>query len=191
MLQPLSSIWFYHEEFCLWPYGVYLLLSLMRCTRYFILAERWMLSTLSGRSFSSTWARPSFLSMRKTVGSWWKQDMLMASLERYKFICRVVGDAESVVNRMVLCWMPTERLIISVICKVRGCWEVVENLTVADVAHPFVTNRVMSVFQQQLIHVQNGCMSDDPEHLPYIQVGTVNFHNTRTSSTLLCITKGH
>ena len=34
----------------------------------------------------------------------------------------------------------------------------VENLTVADVAYPFVTNRVMSVFQQQLIHVRNGCI---------------------------------
>ena len=42
---------------------------------------------------------------------------------------------------------------------------VVENLTVADVAYPFVMNRVMSVFQQQLIHVQNGCTSDDPDHL--------------------------
>ena len=48
--------------------------------------------------------------------------MLIASLERYKFTCRVVGDAESVVNRMVLvlnahreidhqCHMQGERLL--------------------------------------------------------------------------------
>ena len=54
----------------------------------------------------------------------------------------------------------------------------VDNITVADVAYPLVTTRVASVFQQQLIHVRNGCISDDPHHLPYAKVGTVNLHMT-------------
>ena len=31
------------------------------------------------------------------------------------------------------------------------------NLTVADIAHPLITQRVMDAFQQQLIHIHNGC----------------------------------
>lgn len=54
----------------------------------------------------------------------------------------------------------------------------VDNLTVADVAYPLITSRVMGVFQQQLVHVCNGCISDDPERLPYVKVGTVNYHST-------------
>ena len=54
----------------------------------------------------------------------------------------------------------------------------VDNLTVADVAYPLVTRRVMSVFQQQLVHVRNGCIFDNPDHLPYVKVGTVNYHST-------------
>ncbi len=34
------------------------------------------------------------------------------------------------------------------------------------------------VFQQQLVHVRNGCISDDPNHLPYVRVGAINFHHT-------------
>jgi len=37
---------------------------------------------------------------------------------------------------------------------------------------------VAGVFQQQLVHISNGCVSDDPEHLPYVTVGSVNFHST-------------
>ena len=54
----------------------------------------------------------------------------------------------------------------------------VDNHTVADVAYPLVTKRLMGVFQQQIAHVHNGCISDDPEHLPYVKVGTVNYHST-------------
>ena len=36
----------------------------------------------------------------------------------------------------------------------------------------------MDEFQQQLVHVHNGCISDDPDHLPYVKVGTVNYHST-------------
>ncbi len=54
----------------------------------------------------------------------------------------------------------------------------VDNLTVADVAYPLVTQRLTGVFQQQLVHVRNGCISDDPDHLPYAEVGTINYHLT-------------
>jgi hypothetical protein len=52
-----------------------------------------------------------------------------------------------------------------------------DQLSVADVASP-LTDRVMAVCQQQLVHVRNGCISDDLECLPYLKVGTVNFHST-------------
>ena len=51
----------------------------------------------------------------------------------------------------------------------------VDDLTVADVAYPLVTRRVTAVFQQQLVHVRNGCIS---EHLPFVKVGTINYHST-------------
>ena len=35
-----------------------------------------------------------------------------------------------------------------------------------------VTKRLTGVFQQQLVHVRNGCIFDDPERLPYIKVTT-------------------
>ena len=37
---------------------------------------------------------------------------------------------------------------------------------------------MIGVFQQQLIHVRNGCISDDPEHLLYVSVGTINYRST-------------
>ena len=55
----------------------------------------------------------------------------------------------------------------------------VDNITVADIAYyPLVTKRMIGVFQQQLVHVRNGCISDDPEHLPYVSVGTINYRLT-------------
>ena len=57
------------------------------------------------------------------------------------------------------------------------CLEV-DNLTLADIAYPLVTKRVIGIFLWQLIHVRNGCISDDPDHLPYLKVGTINFHST-------------
>ena len=54
----------------------------------------------------------------------------------------------------------------------------VDNLIVTDIAYPLITRRVMSVFQQQLVHVRNGCISDDPKHLPYVKVGMINYHST-------------
>ena len=37
---------------------------------------------------------------------------------------------------------------------------------------------VISVFQQQLVHVQNGYISDNPECLMYVKVGTIDYHST-------------
>ena len=99
-------------------------------------------------------------------------------VERYKFIRRVVGDAESVANRMVMVLNAHRELDRQCRMQAEAAGMEVENLTVADVAYPLVTNRVMSVFQQQLINVRNGCISDDPERLPYVQVGTVNLTRT-------------
>ena len=52
-----------------------------------------------------------------------------------------------------------------------------DDITVADVAYPLVTKKVMGVFQQQLVHVRNGCISDHPNKLPYVKINTINFHN--------------
>ncbi len=53
-----------------------------------------------------------------------------------------------------------------------------DDLTVADIAYHLITNRVISVFKNQLVHVKNGCISDDPERLPFVKVGTINYHTT-------------
>ena len=53
----------------------------------------------------------------------------------------------------------------------------VDNLTVANVTYPLVKKRLMGVFQQQLIHVHEVCISDDPERLLHVKVGTVNYHS--------------
>ena len=37
---------------------------------------------------------------------------------------------------------------------------------------------IAGVFQQQLVHVRNECVSNDPDHLPYVRVGSINFHST-------------
>lgn len=34
------------------------------------------------------------------------------------------------------------------------------------------------MIQQQLFHVCHGCISDDPECLPYVKVGAINYHST-------------
>lgn len=98
--------------------------------------------------------------------------------KRVKFICRVVGEPESVAERMILV-LKAHREIDAQCCKqaeVAGMG--VENLTVADIAYPLITMRVASVFQQQLVHVRNGCISDDSDRLPYVKVGMINYHST-------------
>lgn len=98
--------------------------------------------------------------------------------ERVKFICRVVGELVSVAERMVLVFKTHRELDFQCRSQAEAAGMEVDNLTVADVAYPLVTKRLMGVFQQQLVHVRNGCISDDPEHLPYVKVGTVNYHLT-------------
>ena len=39
-------------------------------------------------------------------------------------------------------------------------------------------NALIAGVFQQLVHVRNGYISDDPDHLPYVRVGSINFHNT-------------
>ena len=84
--------------------------------------------------------------------------------ERVKYIRRVVGDPQSVTDRHDLYVLNAHREIDHQ-CHIQAeaAGMNVENLTVADVAYPLVTSRVMGVFQRQLVHVQNGCISDDPE----------------------------
>ena len=98
--------------------------------------------------------------------------------ERVKFIRRVVGEPESVAERMVLVLKTHRELDCQCRTQAEAAGMEVDNLTIADVAYPLVTKRLTGVFQQQLVHVRNGCISDDLERLPYVKVGTVNYHST-------------
>jgi hypothetical protein len=98
--------------------------------------------------------------------------------ERVKFIRRVVGEPESVAERMILVLKAHREVDTQCRTQAEAAGMRVDDLTVADVAYPLVTRRVAAVFQQQLIHVQNGCISDDPERLPFVKVGTINYHST-------------
>ena len=98
--------------------------------------------------------------------------------ERVKFVRRVVGEPESVARRMILVLKAHREIDTQCRSQAEAAGLEVDNLTVADIAYPLVTKCVICVFQQQLIHVRNGCISDNPDHLPYVKVGTVNFHST-------------
>lgn len=98
--------------------------------------------------------------------------------ERVKFIRRVVGEPESVAERMILVVKAHREIDAQCRTQAEAADMKVDDLTVADVAYPLVTRRVTAVFQQQLVHVRNGCISDDPEHLPFVKVGTINYHST-------------
>ena len=54
----------------------------------------------------------------------------------------------------------------------------VDDITVADVAYPLITKKIMGVFQQQLVHLRNGCILDNLKKLPDVKINTINFHNT-------------
>ena len=90
----------------------------------------------------------------------------------------MVVEPESVAERMILVLKAHRELDFQCRSQAEAAGLEVDNLTVADIAYPLVTRRVMDLFQQQLIHVRNGCISDDPEHLPYVKVGTINYHST-------------
>ena len=98
--------------------------------------------------------------------------------ERVKFIRRVVGEPESVAKRMILVLKAHREIDSQCRSQAEAAGLEVDNLTVADIAYPFITKRVICVFQQQLVHVRNSCISDDPDHLPFVKVGTINFHST-------------
>ena len=99
-------------------------------------------------------------------------------VERVKFIRRVVGEPETVVERMDLVLKAHQELDHQCHSQAQAAGLEVDNLTVTDVAYPLATRRLISVFQQQLVHVRNGCISDDPERLPYVNLGTINYHST-------------
>ena len=98
--------------------------------------------------------------------------------ERVKFIRRVVGEPESVAERMILVLKAHKELDVQCRTQAQAAGMEVDNISVAGVAYPLITRRLIGVFQQQLVHVRNGCISDDPDHLPYVKVGTINFHST-------------
>ena len=98
--------------------------------------------------------------------------------ERVKCIRRVVGEPESVASRMILVLKAHREIDAQCRSQAEAAGLEVDNLTVADIAYPLVKKRVICIFQQQLVHVRNGCISDDPDHLPYVKVGTINFHST-------------
>ena len=98
--------------------------------------------------------------------------------ERVKFIHRVVGEPESAAERMILVLKAHRELDLHCRTQAEAAGMEVDNLTVDNIAYPLVTKRLMGVFHQQFVHVCNGCISDDPERLPYVKVGTVNYHST-------------
>ena len=48
-------------------------------------------------------------------------------------------------------------------------------LSPADIGYSLITKKFLGVLQNQLVHVRNGCISDDPNNLPYQTVRTVNY----------------
>ena len=98
--------------------------------------------------------------------------------ERVKFIRRAVGEPENVAARMTLVLKAHQEIDRQCRSQAEAAGMAVDNITVADVAYPLVTKKLIAVYQQQLVHVQNGCISDDPERLPYVKVGTINYHST-------------
>ena len=67
--------------------------------------------------------------------------------ERVKFIRRVVGEPESVAKRMVLVLKAHRELDSQCRSQAEAAGMEVDNLTVADVAYPLVTKRLIGVFQ--------------------------------------------
>ncbi len=98
--------------------------------------------------------------------------------ERVKFIRRIVGDPDSVADRMMLVLQGHRELDNQCRIQAEAAGMKISDLSVADVAYPLITKRVIEVFKLQLIHVRNGCISDEMDHLPYVRVGTINFHST-------------
>ena len=90
----------------------------------------------------------------------------------------MVGEPESVAKLMILVLKAHREIDSQCHSQAEAAGLEVDNLMVADIAYPLITKCVICVFQQQLVHVRNGCISDDPDHLPFVKVGTINFHST-------------
>ena len=84
--------------------------------------------------------------------------------ERVKFIRRVVGEPVSVAEWMILVLKAHREIDAQCCMQAEAAGMKVDDLTVADVAYPLITRRVTAMFQQQLVHVWNGCISDDAIH---------------------------
>ena len=51
-------------------------------------------------------------------------------------------------------------------------------LSPANIGYPLISKTFLQVLKNQLIHIRNGCISDDPTKLPYKAVKEVNYPNT-------------
>ena len=51
-------------------------------------------------------------------------------------------------------------------------------LSPADIGYPLISKKCRQVLKNQLVHIRNGCISDDPNKLPYKAVKEVNYPNT-------------
>ena len=83
--------------------------------------------------------------------------------ERVKFIHRVVGEPESVAQQMILVLKAHREINSQCRSQAEAAGMEVDNLTVADIVYPLITKRLVCVFQQQLVYVRNGCISNDPD----------------------------
>ena len=84
---------------------------------------------------------------------------LPSRAERVKFIRRVLGDPGSVAERMMLVLNAHRKIDNQCRIQAEAVGLSINTITVADIAYPLITKRVISVFQQQLVHIQNGCIS--------------------------------
>ena len=91
--------------------------------------------------------------------------------ERVKFIRRMVGEPESVAQRMILVLKAHREIDSQCRSQAEAAGMEVDNLTVADIVYPLITKWLVCVFQQQLVHVRNGCIStiQTGHHLEHYQ----------------------
>ena len=101
--------------------------------------------------------------------------------ERGKFVRRIVGEPQEVAQHMTLVLKAHRELDVQSRQQAASAGLQVDNSTVANIAYPLITKNLLAVFQQQLVHVLNGCITDDPSLPPNVAVGTVDFHNTGKS----------
>ena len=47
-----------------------------------------------------------------------------------------------------------------------------------DIGYLLITMAVLAVIKKQILHIRNGCLSNDFTSLPYVSVGEVDFRNS-------------